>query len=79
MKIKKNRKPTSKEFQTAIQQLQYNVMATQSQVTNLTEIFSQLLEFNGIKDEFMEHLKSKVEKEVEEDKAEQQCIGDEVI
>mgnify|MGYP003150998431 CR=1 FL=1 len=81
MKTKRNRKPTNKDLQLSIQQLQYNVVATQSQVTNLTEIISELLEFNDIKDAFMKHLESKTKKiqdKQEKDESEQ-CIGDEVI
>lgn len=48
-------------MQQILQQVQYNLMVTQSQVDNLTIAFSEFLEFAGHKDEFMKHLSSKTE------------------
>ena len=62
MKQKRNRKPTNKDFQLAIQELRYRLMSTQSQLDTLTEIFSDFLEFTNKKPKFMEYLKDKVEK-----------------
>ena len=59
MKIKKSRKPTNKDIQQAIQEIQYRLMMTQSQLNNLTEVFSEFLEFTHKKAKFMEHLESK--------------------
>ena len=60
MKIKRNKKPTSKDFQKVIQEMQYKMMATQSQVNTLTEVFSDFLDFTNKKPKFMEYLKSKL-------------------
>ena len=72
MKIKKNKKPTNKDFQLAIQEIQYRLMATQSQVHSLTEIFSEFLEFTNKKPKFIEYLedrvKQKAKKEVKAEK-----------
>ena len=62
MKTKRIKKITNKDFYQALTEIQQNMMITQSQVTNLTEIFSMFLEFTEKKDEFMEYLKSKTEK-----------------
>ena len=59
MKIKKSRKPTNKDIQQAIQEIQYRLMMTQSQLNNLTHAFSEFLEFTDNKDEFMKHLENK--------------------
>ena len=59
MKIKRNRKPTNKDFQKVIQEMQYRILATQSQVDTLTEIFSDFLDFANKKPKFVEYLKSK--------------------
>ena len=59
MKIKRNRKPTNKDLQKVIQDMQYRMMATQSQLNSLTEIFSDFLDFTNKKPKFMEYLKSK--------------------
>ena len=58
MKIKRNKKTTNKEFQTVIQEMQYRIMAAQSQVNSLTEIFSDFLDFTNKKPKFVEYLKS---------------------
>ena len=60
MKIKRNKKTTNKDFQKVIQQMQYRIMATQSQVDTLTEVFSDFLDFTNKKPKFMEYLKSKL-------------------
>ena len=60
MKIKRNRKPTNKDFQKVIQEMQYRMMATQSQLNSLTEVFSDFLDFTNKKPKFMEYLKSKL-------------------
>ena len=60
MKTKRNRKPTNKDFQTAIQEMQYRMMSTQSQLNSLTEIFSDFLDFTSKKPKFMEYLENKV-------------------
>ena len=59
MKIKRNKKPTNKDFQRVIQDMQYRMMATQSQLNSITEIFSDFLEFTNKKPKFMEYLESK--------------------
>ena len=59
MKIKRNRKPTNKDLQKVIQDMQYRMMATQSQLNSLTEIFSDFLDFTNKKPKFVEYLKSK--------------------
>ena len=70
MKIKKNKKPTNKDFQQAIQEIRYRLMATQSQLNGLTEVFSDFLEFTHNKPKFMEYLESKVNKVDEKTEAE---------
>ena len=60
MKTKRNRKPTNTDFQTAIQEMQYRMMSTQSQLNSLTEIFSDFLDFTSKKPKFMEYLENKV-------------------
>ena len=62
MRQRRSKKPTNKEFQKAIQELRYQVMATQSQLHSLTEIFSDFLDYTKEKDKFMKYLKAKVEK-----------------
>ena len=62
MKQKRNRKPTNKDCQIAIQELQYRLMSTQSQLDSLTEIFSDFLDHTHKKAKFMEYLKDKAEK-----------------
>jgi hypothetical protein len=62
MKTKRNTKPTNKDFVKAINEIRYGLMETQSQVTNLTEVFSEFLDFTHKKAKFMEHLESKTEK-----------------
>jgi hypothetical protein len=59
MKTKRSRKPTNKALQKVIQEMQYRVMATQSQVNSLTEIFSDFLDFTNKKPKFVEYLKAK--------------------
>jgi len=75
MKINRSKKLTNKDFQKVIQDMQYRMMATQSQLNSLTEIFSDFLDFTNKKPKFVEYLESrvkqkkadkvKVEKEVE--------------
>ena len=60
MKINRNKKPTNKDFQKVIQEMQYKMMATQSQVNTLTEVFSDFLDFTNKKPKFVEYLKSKL-------------------
>ena len=59
MKINRNRKPTNKDLQKVIHEMQYRMMATQSQLNSLTEIFSDFLDFTNKKPKFMEYLESK--------------------
>ncbi len=74
MKLRKSKKPTNKDFQLAIQELQYRLMSTQSQLNTLTEIFSDFLEFTNKKPKFMEYLENKVkQKQEEEVKAEKEA------
>ena len=74
MKPRKNKKPTNKDFQLAIQEIQYRLMAIQSQVHSLTEIFSDFLEFTNKKPKFMEYLENQVkQKKDEKVKAEQEA------
>ena len=58
-------------------------MATQSQLNNLTEIFSDFLEFTHKKSKFMEYLENKTKKakskSVENPEILHQRTGDEVI
>ena len=61
MKQKRNRKPTNKDFQLAIQELRYRLMSTQSQLDSLTEIFSDFLDYTHKKAKFVEYLKDKTE------------------
>ena len=63
MRHKRSKKPTNKDFQKAIQDVQYRLMATQSQLNALTEIFSDFLDYTNKKPKFMEYLKNKVEKD----------------
>ena len=63
MRHKGRRKPTNKDFQKVIQELQYRLMSIQSQVNALTEIFSDFLDYTHNKPKFMDYLKAKVEKE----------------
>ena len=63
MKQRKNRKPTNKDFQIAIQEIQYRLMSTQSQLNSLTKIFSDFLDYTHKKAKFMEYLKAKVEQD----------------
>ena len=60
MKINRNRKPTNKDLQKVIHEMQYRMMATQSQLNSLTEIFSDFLDFTSKKPKFMEYLENKV-------------------
>ena len=63
MKIKRNKKPTNKDFATAINEIRYRLMAAQSQIDSLTEIFSEFLDFTHKKAKFMEHLETKVKQD----------------
>ena len=60
MKTKQKRKPTNKDFQIAIQEIQYRLIATQSQLDSLTEIFSDFLDYTNQKPKFLEYLEDKV-------------------
>ena len=62
MKQRRNKKPTNKDLQKALQDTQYRLMATQSQVNALTEIFSDFLDFTHKKTKFTEYLEKQVEK-----------------
>ena len=65
-----------------LNELRYNQMVTQSQVTNLMEIFNEFLEFTHKKAKFMEHLHSKTEKinaAKEEKESKQQPETDNVV
>jgi hypothetical protein len=61
MKQRKNRKPTNKDFQEAIQEIRYRLATTQSQLNALTEIFSDFLDYTHKKAKFMEYLQNKSE------------------
>ena len=61
MKQRKSKKPTNKDFQLAIQEIQYRLMSTQSQLNSLTEIFSDFLDYTHKKAKFVEYLKAKTE------------------
>ena len=63
MRQRGRRKPTNKDFQKAIQELRYQLMATQSQLHSLTEVFSDFLDYTHKKAKFMEYLEAKVEKD----------------
>ena len=63
MRQRSRRKPTNKELQKVIQDIQYRLMATHSQVNALTEIFSDFLDYTNKKPKFMEYLNNKVEKD----------------
>ena len=73
MKQRKNRKRTNKDFQIAIQEIQYRLMSTQSQLNSLTEIFSDFLDYTNKKPKFMEYLEKKVkQRQTEEVKTEKE-------
>ena len=61
MKPNRRKMPTKKEFMNLFQDTRHKLIATQSQVTALTEIFSDLLDFMGNKVEFVDYLKKKRE------------------
>ena len=67
MKQRRTKKPTNKDFQIAIQEIQYRLMSTQSQLNSLTEIFSEFLEFTNKKPKFMEHLEAKVQQKKDDE------------
>ena len=74
MKQRKSKKPTNKDFQLAIQEIQYRLMSTQSQLNSLTEIFSHFLDYTNKKPKFMEYLEKQVkQKEDEKVKAEKEA------
>jgi len=74
MKQRKSKKPTNKDFQLAIQEIQYRLMSTQSQLNSLTEIFSHFLDYTDKKPKFMEYLEKQVkQKEDEKVKAEKEA------
>ena len=60
MKKKTQRKPTSKDFQFAIQDLRMHHVKVQTQLNALTEVFSDYLDYTGKKEEFMQYVKDKV-------------------
>ena len=62
MKLRNRKKPTSKELQQAIEGIQYELMATQSQLGTLTQVFSDFLDYTHKKAKFVEYLKDKQEK-----------------
>jgi len=62
MKTKRTRKPTNKDLQLSIQEIQYRLLATHSQLNTLTEVFSDFLDYTHKKAKFMEYLEAKVEK-----------------
>ena len=63
MRQKRSKKLTNKELQQAMQEIRYRLMATQSQLNALTEIFSDFLDYTNKKPKFMEYLNNKVEKD----------------
>ena len=63
MKQRKSKKLTNKELHQLIQEIQYRLMATQSQLNALTEIFSDFLDYTNKKPKFMEYLKAKSEQD----------------
>ena len=62
MRQKRSKKPTNKEMLKALLDQQYRLIALQSQLDSLMEIFSDFLDFTNKKPKFMEYLKDKVEK-----------------
>ena len=60
MKKKTQRKPTSKDFQFAIQDLRMHHVKVQTQLNALTEVFSDYLDYTGKKEDFMQYVKNKV-------------------
>ena len=62
MKLRNKKKPTNKELQKIIEGIQYELMATQSQLGTLTQVFSDFLDYTHKKAKFVEYLKSKQEK-----------------
>ena len=64
MKQKRNKRPTSKDFQREIMNLSYRLTAVQSQVGSLTEIFSDFLDYTRKKNKFVKYLEKKQESKV---------------
>ena len=62
MRTKYNKKPTNKEIRQTLKGIQYELMATQSQLGTLTEIFSDFLDYTHKKAKFVEYLEKKREK-----------------
>ena len=62
MRQKRSKKPTNKEMLKALLDQQYRLIALQSQLDSLMEIFSDFLDFTNKKPKFMEYLEKKVEK-----------------
>ena len=60
MRQKRSKKLTNKELQKAIQEIRYRLIATQSQLDSLTEIFSNFLDYTNQKPKFLEYLEDKV-------------------
>ena len=76
MKQKRSKKPTSKDFQKVIQEMQYRMMATQSQLNSLTEIFSDFLDFTNKKPKFVEYLEDRMkQKKADKVKAEKEVVS----
>ena len=63
MKTRRTRKPTNKDLQILIQEIQYRLIATHSQLNALTEVFSDFLDYTHKKAKFIEYLEAKKEKE----------------
>ena len=66
MKQRKTKKLTNKDFRMLIQEIQYKLMATQSQLNSLTEIFSDFLDFTNKKPKFVEYLENRVQQKKNE-------------
>ena len=62
MKLRNKKKPTNKELRKIVEGIQYELMATQSQLGTLTQVFSDFLDYTHKKTKFVEYLKDKQDK-----------------
>ena len=56
MKTKRTKKPTNKDLRNAMGDMQYRLMATQSQLNALMETFSDFLDYTGKKAKFIKYM-----------------------
>ena len=62
MKTKRNRKPTNQDLRNIIGDIQYRLMATQSQLNALMETFSDFLDYTGKKAKFIKYMEKMQDK-----------------